>query len=928
MTAQKLFIYPKTPVAPAGTYQSVTAILTGLNNKTVTWTASGGKLVGTNPCVLNEPCTMALVSDTPGKFVLKATSNADPSLSASSEVTFTPSPAPVTSHPRLMITAAMLPELRAKATARNFIYESLRQRAEMDLQRDSTIWSWSCKGGSGQPSSDQSLSWKEQDAQLFALMSEIAPSKQDRDQWGCYGRDIFMTMAGYVIKGTLDVSRGNHWSDSALQLSVTPDWLMGGGYLSSADLPVVRQYFAKLAFEQINDFYNGDLAVIGSYNSAAQFAESNENSTMGMRAMGNNYTQSRILILTSAALTFNDNPTDDPPLKNTCNASRYQVCPDGTAGSLHAYWKYVTGGLLYRDWADMEDPVVVQRAYEEVYKNLPSDPLCNTLWHKPISCLGSGRGGESNEGTSYGASLGRLRWALNAIYTAGYDDPLRYGPQMSIASMSYWDLRYVSDFTLLTGLSGIPQERSRWSFLTQGDTLYYFAYPSDFGAEAATLAADFYVGRTDRRSALEWLLFNTAFGMAKGQAGHCGSYCGFDNEIGNDYAGVLALDLFLALPNDDPIKIDPAPDPRPGLPTDWYDAGNQHIVVRDKGWTTDENTIFSYYCTNTQIDHEHEFCGGFSIYANGEYITKGRTEFNDYNNEFTVARNQNVPALINNPAKNTCTYASGCYWADALVLGGQLWHGYQAGLDTLYYAELPGYVAAVADSANSYNGGWGDFGLLNGITAASRSLVYLRGSNQVIYYDRGSSGSNAWEKANYIVSTGAPSFTGNTASWLTHSGRQKVFWTELEPGAAPRLDTAYTDADAKNDWEIYGRIKADAGAVKSTRFLSVLQWGPANSSASQAVPVTSSAGNSFDGALVGSSLVMFMRNWPSAFTGLSYPASGAKTQYVADLKPDTTYSISASGAPATGSTDNAGVLSFHADGSGTITVGLRAGARP
>ena len=918
MPAQKLFLYPKVSVASVGTYQTVTAIVTGLNNKTVTWTASGGTLVGTNPCVVNEPCTIALFSATPGKFELKASSNEKPALALTSEITFASSPAPVTTHPRLMITAAMLPQLRTKATSRNMIYASLKDRASATLQRDGTIWTWSCKGGTGQPRSDQSKTDKEQDANLFALMSEIAPSKQERDQWGCAGRDVFMTMAGYVIKGSLDVSKGNHWSDSALAFSVTPDWLLGGGYLNAADVSLTRRYLAKLAFEQINDIYNGSLALIGSYNSPAQFDEKNEGSAAGMRAMGNNYTQSRVLILSAAALTFNDDPSDDPPLNNTCRATRYQVCADGTAGSLHAYWKYVTGGLLYKDWADMEDPAVVQRAYAAAFKNMPSEPLCNTLWHKPMGCLGIGRGGESSEGTSYGSSLGRLRWALNAIHTAGYDDPLLYGPQMSLSNMSYWDLRYVADFTSLTGLSGTPGDRSRWNFLTDGDTLYYFSYPSSYGAESAMLASDSYLGRTDRSATLEWLLTNTAFGMATGKTGNCTAYCGFGNEIGNDFASTLALDMFIALPAKDPATTGGA-DPRPSLPLDWFDAGNQHIVARDT-WGTNTNTVFSYYCTNTQIDHEHQYCGGFSIYANGEYITKGRTEFNDYNNEMSTARNQNVPTYINNPSQTGC--AQGCYFVDSTTLGGQLWHGYEAGLSTLHSSSLPTYIAAIADSTNSYNGGWGGFGQLNGITGASRSLVYLRGSNQVIYYDRGSSGSNAWDKANYLVTTGTPNFGVNTAAWPTRSGKQKVYWTSLEPaGAAPQLEAVYTDGDAKNDWEIYGRLKVDAGNTKAARFLSVLQWGSMTFTPKDPVLVRSSSGSSFEGALVGASLVMFLRDWPSTFTSVRYPASGAKTQYISDLVPNTTYSISGAGAPASGSSDNAGVLTFAAEGTGTITIG-------
>lgn len=921
VSAQKLFVYPSSVIAPRGSYQTVTALVTGVNDKTVTWRASGGKLVGNNPCVTNEPCTIALYSSDPGTLHLTATSNANHEVAASSTVTFTASPTPRTDHPRFLMTPDTVKALRTKAVSRNPMYEALKTLATTAAERDNAIWSWTCKGGSGQPKSEQSQSGREQDASLFAMMSNVAPTQSERDQWGCYGHDVFMTMAAYVLKGSLNLGSGNHWSDSALQLTLTPDWLMGGGYISSAaDLNTTRQYLSKIAYEQLNNIYNGVLAPIGNYNGPAQFAGANENSMTIMRAMGNNYTQSRILYLAAAALTFNDDARDDPALPNTCHATRYQVCPDGTAGSLHAYWKYLTGGMLYKDWANMEDPNVVQQAYNAAYHNLPSQPMCNTLWHNPISCLGSGRGGESSEGTSYGASLARLRWAMNAIYTAGYDDPLLYGPQMSIATSSYWDLRYVADLQLLTGLSGVPSERSRWNFLTNGDTLYYYPYPANYAAEAAMISADSSMGRTDRSSAVEWLVMNTAFGMASGATGGCSNYCGFDAELGNDYASATAMDLFFALPAADPVKVHPPADPRPSLPLDWYDAGNQHIVTRS-GWGA-KDTIFSYYCTNTQIDHEHEYCGGFSIYSDGEYITKGRTEFNDYINEYSAARNQNVPALINTPTDTTCTYANSCYWADATQLGGQFWHGYQAGLDSLLHSELPGYVAAVADSNNSYNGGWGGFGNLKGITHASRSLIYVRGSNQVVTYDRGDSGSHAWDKANYLVATNAPTFSGNTASWLTRSKKQKVYWTTLAPSdKAPVLDATYAGSShASDDWEVYGRMKVDAGNVASARFLSVLEWGKSSFSKTSATIVRSTSGQKFEGALLGSSLVMFMHDWPSAFSTVTYPGSGATAQYVSDLLPNTSYSISAAGAPANVTTDNAGVLNFKANGTGNVTI--------
>jgi hypothetical protein len=84
--------------------------------------------------------------------------------------------------------------------------------------------------------------------------------------------------------------------------------------------------------------------------------------------------------------------------------------------------------------------------------------------------------------------------------------------------------------------------------------------------------------------------------------------------------------------------------------------------------------------------------------------------------------------------------------------------------------------------------------------------------------------------------------------------------------------------------------------------------------------VTSTAGTNFEGALVGSTLVMFMHDWPATLDSVTYPASGATTQYVSDLTPNTTYTITGAGTPSNATTDAAGVLTFTASGSGNITV--------
>lgn len=936
----QLYLYPQAPVAPRGSYQTVTAIVAGVNDKTVTWSTDGGTIVGTNPCVVNEPCTVALYTTTPGTYHLRATSNATKSVSATSTITIIGSPTPATSHPRLGgITAAMLPELRAKAVSSNPLYMVLYNNAVTAYERDNQIWSWSCNGGSGQPSSDQSESWKEQDAYLFAFMSMVDPNDSTY-KWGCYGRDIWIYNANFWMNplsssytpATLAIRQvdanygltGNHGADSTEDLTLAADWLMAGNYLSASDLALTRQYFANAAREMLSIAYTGSRPPVGGYNSSAQFNTGSVWDFGSQRSMGNNYTHSKMMYLVASALTFNDTTTDDPALPNTCNATRYQVCPDGTAGSLHAYWTYFTGAALYKDYAHMEDPTVSWKAYQTAYSNLPTQPTCeDSSTGTQVPCFGDGRGGESAEGSWYQYSMYRLALAMTSVQSAGYNDPMLYGPQLSLSTSSWWDLKAVSDLEFLTYSNG-----SSWDFLSTGDSLNLFRAPSDFDTQAWMMVNDSMMGRTDRTAALEWPIVATSVGGPSQLVSY---------DLTNAYGATDAVPMFVSLPAADPAANAPA-DPRPQMPTDLYNGGNQHILVRS-GWDANgpytpetgdggKNTAFSFYCANTNNDHEHELCGGFDLLSQGEYITKTRTVFNDYNMTLATAEHSNIAGYAVAPSAPCATLGS-CFESSAALGsdgygGGQFWHGYQAGLVTLQHAELPNYVAAIVDTTNLYNGsaavGWGN---LSGITAASRSLIYLRGSNQIVYYDRGAGAPLA--KRVWLTTTGPITLSGQTASWPTRSGKQIAYVSSLLPATAKLSDAgAYRTNENGNpgttDWEPYSHLLIDAGNPASTQFLTVLEWGSSSSTKSKTVLVQSTAGQNFDGALSGASLVMFMRSWPQAFSTVTYPASGATNQYVSDLTPNTTYLITGAGAPATARTDSAGVLTFTAAGTGSITV--------
>ena len=294
--------------------------------------------------------------------------------------------------------------------------------------------------------------------------------------------------------------------------ALTADWLMAGGYLSAADMAQTRGFFATAAQSVIAITYTGERAAVGGYNSAAQFNTNSIFDFDGQRAMGNNYTHSKMLYLVAAALTFNDTTTDDPPLANTCGATRYQVCPDGTAGSLHAYWTYFTGGMLYKDWAHMEDP-----GGEPCRLTRRPIPICQVnppakIQRMAIECRVSETvAAESrSEGSWYQYSMKRLELAMLSIQSAGYNDPMLYGPQMSLATSSWWDMKAVSDLEFLT--YSYNTNFPMFAYLSTGDTLYLYRMPADFNAQAWMMVGDADLGRTDRTATLEWPLIFTSVG--------------------------------------------------------------------------------------------------------------------------------------------------------------------------------------------------------------------------------------------------------------------------------------------------------------------------------------------------------------------------------------------------------------------------------
>ena len=292
-------------------------------------------------------------------------------------------------------------------------------------------------------------------ARYFAFMSMIDPSDPTYN-WGCYSHDIYMTFANWMA-GLTSVSaitsatgfNGNRLSDEDVGWVQTPDWLMASGLLSSGEKTTVRTAFANLAKYYTIYQVSFPPFATSNYNSPWQIV-----ALSAERDMGNNYIHSEFMSTIAIALTFDDTTGDDPALTNSCSATRYQVCNDGTAsaGSLHAYFTPVMGAGAYRYWAALEPPEVVQPAYNTAYGNFPTiaTGYCGYYAEVWTTCMGEQRGGESAEGSWYFYSYFKARMGWDMIRTAGYNDPVLYGPQMSAATSSWWDLKTVMDLEFLT----------------------------------------------------------------------------------------------------------------------------------------------------------------------------------------------------------------------------------------------------------------------------------------------------------------------------------------------------------------------------------------------------------------------------------------------------------------------------------------------
>lgn len=290
-----------------------------------------------------------------------------------------------TAHPRLWFRASDLPRLRSWAKDSNPTWVALAavgDEARTDMDQKKVPIGPSCTDESGsQPC--------EAYAELFAFLSQVAPSEKERKDYGERAVKLLMIMMDRAVKGPKgdDELRGDgfptddrsRWTGEGFGLTV--DWAYP--YLSSDQKKTIRKVFLRwadlLTHAKVTD--NNHPEPIGVVDDPKLTADKKK-----IRWAFNNYYTAHTRNLALMALALDK--ADDPD------------------GKLRAYLKQVTGAWLY---------------------------VIDALLR------GDARGGMPPDGLEYGPqTLAYVTQTLLALHTAGADDLKTFGRQARLDANPYW----------------------------------------------------------------------------------------------------------------------------------------------------------------------------------------------------------------------------------------------------------------------------------------------------------------------------------------------------------------------------------------------------------------------------------------------------------------------------------------------------------
>jgi hypothetical protein len=734
-------------------------------------------------------------------------------------------------------------------------------------------------------------------AEFFAFLSLIDPDPVARTAHGNRAKNLLMHAIHEAEKGVetdpqhpapfrsasfATYNRASEWGEA---FPLTVDWIYP--LLSAQDKASIRRVFMRWSDENLHAATSGEEhpEPIGLLNDPRLLADRKR-----LRWAVNNYFTAHMRQLTLYGLSLDE--ADDPPLD--------AAAPSGRIGNtLHSYLEDAVGAWLYQQYAVYEDPAI-------------SAPVLGV----PAEGLGVASGGLSPEGFLYGTSLGMLHQALLALYTTGYR-----GRRLGFIDSGYWD-RFLDG--ILHSLVAEPQAVPGAAYLgpvysmhAYGDVQKYWMIPeyaTPFLSLAIHAAA---TGNTARLDKSRWLAVNAIQGTAPALTQRVAGIWG------NSYA-TLAIMYFLAL---DPTR-QPAPDPRPALPTKFYDRAIGRIIART-AWGPNA-TAFDYKCTWETIGHQFGDCNEFELWRKGEWLVRERTGYandpwvitSEYHN--TLAIQNKVPSGADKP--NSLQWFEGGTWER----GGQFTVGSNAG-DPKVIASIGGsWVYAQGDATTLYNrpAAIASDAAMD-VLHASRSIAWLE-PDVVVVYDRATTRSDNLFKRFHLVSGGDAEVAGKLATFTTPKG-QKLYLHSLLPAGAvlTAAKTVPFNMVAEGEPSRSALKVEDPARPRDVRFLHVLEATDAGATPSPVSAVRSTSGTPFEGAVAGTVAAVFPVDLATAFTAVTYSVPSRVTgQIIGGLRPGTAYDVTLT--PSDGAIEVviAPGKTYVADEGGVIALGTFASKKP
>lgn len=488
-------------------------------------------------------------------------------------------------HPRLWLTAADLPRLRAWATADNPLYRDglalLAERAkqEMDERR---VPDEDC-GDVGYEEYPTEMY-----AELFAFLSLIENDAAARADYAARARTLLMHIMNEAAKGpataenttcngsrqyppfrhpdfaTEDRDRIRYHGEA---FGLTVDWIYPS--LSAADKATIRKVFLRWSGEVISRGYHHPEPV-GLVNDPALLADRQQ-----VRFAGNNYYAAHMRNLGLMALALD--PADDPD------------------GALRGYLDNATGAYLY--------------IFEHLTRN-------------------DSRGGLLPEGLEYSPqTLGYATQFLLALHTAGAP----YPQTATLAANPFWSESLAG---YLHSLSPAPVAREEGG--TKYEPAFYgdgqsYHLPDFVSAFAPIGLYDLATGNAARLNTVRWLQAHTAPGGAGQLAERVRNP--------NDFREALLYFMLY-----DPA-VAPATDPRPALAPDFLASGLNRLFSRT-GWGADAAWL-TFGLSWNSIDHQMADGASFAFYRGGEWLTKGRVGYADIAEGIASSEFYNTVAIQN-----------------------------------------------------------------------------------------------------------------------------------------------------------------------------------------------------------------------------------------------------------------------------------------